>query len=107
MTLRDDLRDDVTIHVGRAKIPPGVAECELLVVDAQQVQNCRMQIVHVNFACDGELSNFVRVAPTEALLETAAGQKYRESLRVVVASIRPLRKRRATKFATPPNQGVF
>jgi hypothetical protein len=37
MQLRDDLMDDSSVDIGQAKITAGVAECQSLVIDPEEV----------------------------------------------------------------------
>jgi hypothetical protein len=41
---------DSAVHIGQAEVAAGVAVSQLLVVESQEMQQCRMQIVHVDLA---------------------------------------------------------
>jgi hypothetical protein len=46
------LPDHPPAHVGQPEVPAGVTERQLLVVQAEQVQNGRMEVVHVHVVLD-------------------------------------------------------
>ena len=49
MRLSQDLLDHFAVNIRQPPVAAIIAKCELLVVDAQQMQNRRMQIVAGNF----------------------------------------------------------
>src|SRR5690606_15788691 len=106
-----DLGNDIVDHaagdVGQAEISAAVAVGEPLVVDAQQVQNRRVQVVDVNFILHGEITVLVGGPVLDARLHAAAGEPHREAFGIVVAAIRPLRGGRAAEFAPPKHERVF
>src|SRR5262245_56589585 len=53
MLLRNQLVDQLAVHVGEAKVAPRVAVRQLFVVEAQKIQECRVQVMHVNFVFNG------------------------------------------------------
>ena len=55
-----DFVDHSAVDIRQSKIASGVAVCQLLMVDTQRVQDCRVQVVHVYFAFDGFVANFIR-----------------------------------------------
>jgi len=44
---RDDIFNDIALNVRQAEISPGVAICQTGMVQAKQLQNCRMEIMDV------------------------------------------------------------
>jgi hypothetical protein len=48
----EELRDNVAVHVGESKIPTLEAERELLVVDAEEVHDRRVDVVHMGAIFD-------------------------------------------------------
>ena len=82
-------RDDVTHHaagdIGQAEIPPGVAVRQPLVVEAQRVQDRRVQVVHVDLVLHGLVAEVVGGAVGEAGFDAGPCQPLREAGRVVVA----------------------
>src|SRR6185369_14000926 len=59
---------------------------QLEVVQAEQVENRRVQIVDVNFFLDRVKTEFVGRAQDNAGFDAAAGQPNREAMRVMVAA---------------------
>ena len=53
--LRQDLADYAAVDVGQAEVAAGVAEGEAFVVQAQLMQQRRVQVVQVDFVFDGEM----------------------------------------------------
>ena len=56
---RHDLLDHLAVEVGQAVVAAGVAEGELLVVEAQQMQDRRVDVVDVHLVLDGLEAQFV------------------------------------------------
>ena len=75
------------VDVGQAEIAAGVAVGELFVVEAQQVQDRRVQIVDVDVVLDGREAELVGGAVDVAALHAAAGQPHREAVVIVVAAV--------------------
>ena len=83
----DQFVDDVAVHVGQAEVAAGVAVGELLVVEAQQVQDRGVQVVDVDRVLDGLEAELVGRAVDVAALDAAAGQPHGEAVVVVVAAV--------------------
>ena len=66
---------DFAVDVGEAKVTAGMAEGEFFVVQAEQVKNGGVEVVHVEFAFDGLISPFVGGAVGIAGTDSAAGQQ--------------------------------
>ena len=45
---RHDFFDNPSVHVGQTEISPGVAVCELFVIEAQKVKDGRVQVMNVD-----------------------------------------------------------
>jgi len=104
------------MHVGQTEVASGAAEREFLVIEAEQVQNRRVQIVDVDFAFRRRETELVRRAVHVAASYAAAGQPHREAVIVVVAAIDfagvgtgrgQLDRGRAAKFTAPNHQRVL
>ena len=65
------------MHVGQAEVAAGVAVGELLVVEAQQVQDRGVQVVDVDLVLDGLEAELVGRAVDVPPLHAAAGQPHR------------------------------
>ena len=102
----ENLADDVSTDVGQAEIAAGVAIGQLLVVQAQQVQDRRVQIVDVDLVFDGVIAVFVGGAVAHARLHAAAGQPHREAVGVVVAAVVPLRPSACGRTRRPSRTSV-
>ena len=77
-------------------------------VQAKQMQDRGMQIVHVRFVFDCMVPEFIRFAEAESGFDATAGQEDRKTVWVVVASgAIVLSVRGAPKFPAPPNERVF
>ena len=70
--LREDLVDYVAVDVGEASLDSIVQDCEFFVVDAQLVQDGRVQVVAVGRVFDGLVAEFVALSVGRAPLESAA-----------------------------------
>ena len=99
---RQDLLDHLPVHVGQAEVAAGVAVRQLLVVEAQQVQDRRVQIVDVDLVLDGGEAELVGRAVDVPALDAAAGQPHREAVVVVVAAV-DLAGVRARRAAARPS----
>src|SRR5947207_12717123 len=81
-----NVADDVAVDVGEAEVAAGVAVGEALVVEAQKVQDRRLDVVDVDSVLDGIEAQLVSRAVRQTALDTAARQPHREGLRVMVAA---------------------
>src|SRR5579859_7458284 len=70
---RHNLRHDAAFHVGQTEVAAGVAEGQPLVIEAEQMQDGRVQVAHVHRLLDGVMAEFVGGAVTQAALNAAAG----------------------------------
>src|SRR5262249_47255188 len=79
--------DHVPIHVSKAEIPAGIAIGKLCVVESQELEERRMEVVNVDFV-DGRLeSEIVRGAMDISASASAPGQPHAEVVMVVVSTI--------------------
>src|SRR3954452_1857476 len=97
-----------------ARLDPGEAGVESLelhreseVVDPEEFQHRRVQVVDGDDVLDGRVTKVVGPAEAETGLDAAAGEPDREPLVVVVASAPPLRHGSAAELARPDDQGVL
>ena len=99
---------DVTVHIGQSTVNSVVAHGELLVVDAQLVQDRGVEVVDADGVLDGRVTEVVGPAVTRTALDAAAGHPRSEGLHVVitprVSCRRLLRCRRAAQLAAPDNE---
>ena len=74
------------MHIGEPEIAAGVAEGEPLVVEAEAVENRRLQVVYMNFIRGDVEAEFVGRAMRYARLDATASQPHREGIGMVVAA---------------------
>ena len=75
------------MHVGQPEVAAGVAVGELLVVEAEEVQDRGVQVVDVDLLLDRLEAEFVGGAVDVAAAHAAAGQPHREAVVIVVAAV--------------------
>src|SRR5262249_10855006 len=75
-------------HIGQAEVAAAIALGQLLVVDAQQMEDGRVQVVNVNAILDGVHAELVGRPVGQAALDPSAGQEHREAGGVMIAAHR-------------------
>src|SRR5690348_10318448 len=94
--------------VGEPEIATTISVGQLRVVQTQQVQNGRVQIVDVDPVFDGFEADLIRSAMLDTGLYAAACHAIRESMRIVIAARAAfLHDRQPTKFTAPNDQCVL
>ena len=88
--LRQNVMQHVAVYVGQPHVSTTVTVGEVLVVDAQLMQDRCPQIVHRTLVFDGVVPEFVSGAISRAALDSTTGQPAAETERVVIASIAAL-----------------
>src|SRR3954466_15242797 len=83
----DDVVDYGTGHVGEAEIAAAVAIGQLRVIDAEQVENRRVEIVDVHRLVNSLEAEVVGGAVDHSTLDAAPGPPHREAERVVIPPI--------------------
>lgn len=101
------LRHHSPFHIRQPKIATAIAECQSLVVQSQQVQNRGMQIMDMHLIAGGVETEVIGGAVTEPCFHSAAGHPIRERMRIVVASIVSLGRRRSSELGAPNEQRIF
>ena len=104
---RHDLFHHVALHIGQPQVAAAVAVGQLLVIEAEQVQDGRVQVVDVDPALDALAAVVVGGAVAKPRLHAAAGQPDREAAVVVVAAVAPSANGRAAELAGPDDQRVL
>src|SRR5207247_3502598 len=74
----DQFPDHLPMDVGEAEIATRVAEGELLVIETEQMKNCRVQVVYMDFIFDGLKTEFVRGAVDVTAPDAAARHPHGE-----------------------------
>lgn len=96
----------VAAEIGKALLPPLEQVRQAKVIEAEQTQDCRVQVVDVDSIQGGAEAEFVGGADHLSALDPAAGQPGREAVGVVIAAgalvgIAAVGDRRATELAAP------
>src|SRR5262245_48152898 len=102
--LRHDLPHDLPMHIGQPEVAAAVAEGELLVVEADEVEDGGVEVVDVDAVFDGLVAEFVGGAVDVAALDAAAGEPHGEAEAVVVATLVALGSGGAAEFTAPDHQ---
>ena len=99
------------MHVRQPEIAPLESVGQLLVVDPQQLQHRRVQIVNVDGILDDVVAEVVGAADGDAGARATAGEPHREGARMVVAAeelraVAGFVHRRPAELAAPHDQRV-
>src|SRR6266699_5808949 len=97
--LDQNLIYDFTEDVGEAEIAAGIAVGQLLVVDAQDVKQCGVQVVDGDAVLDGLESKLVGCAVANAALKAAASHEHGEAVGIVIAAVAGFGDGRTAKLA--------
>src|SRR5262249_8318055 len=90
--------------LGQPFLAAVVQERQLPVIEAQQVQNGRVQVVDVDAVLDRAEAQLVRSADDLTGFHAAAGEPHGKAVGVVVAAVGALAHRRAAELAAPDDQ---
>src|SRR5438132_6923863 len=80
--LSQNLLHDIPVNIREAKVTAAVAIGQLLVIDAHEMKNCRVEIVHVHFILNRVPTELVRRAMDDTSFDATAGQPHRETERM-------------------------
>ena len=99
------------MHIGEAEISALEAVGEAFVIEAELMQNCRVQVMHVDGAVGDFVAEIVARAVNFSGFEASSGSPHRKCVDVVVASSGPavadFAHGSAAEFSTPDDDGVF
>jgi hypothetical protein len=102
------LTNYVPVHVREPAVRPVVIVSQLLVIQAEQMQNRRIEIVYRRDRFDRAPPEFIGGAVADAALDARTHQPDREAVRVVIAPRRPfLMRRHAPELGGPENKDIF
>lgn len=109
--LRQNPLHQLPFHVCQPEASPLKFVDEFFVIDAQQVKERGLKVVHVNRIVGHIIAEFVGLAVRNAGFHAPARHPYREAARVMIAAIivfskLALRIVGAAKFATPDHNRV-
>src|SRR6266581_3434094 len=103
---REELLDDVPMHIGQPPVDAVVAESQLLMIDAELVQNGCVQVIAVGGIGSGPVRPFIARPIRNSALEAAAGDPTRERERIMVAPFAALAAGHASELRRPNYQRV-
>lgn len=95
------------MHIGQPNVSAAVAVCELLLIEAHEMENRCVEIVNVHFVFDGVPSEVIGGAVNVAALHATARHAQRIAVRVMLATVFALTRRGAAEFAAPNDERVF
>src|SRR5438067_2210540 len=101
----DDLPNHLAAHQRQPLLPAQVREGQLILLEAELVQDGGMHVAEVVRLLDGAQADGVGGADDLAAPDAAAGQPHAETEVVVVAAAAALRLRRPAELAAPQHQG--
>ena len=95
-------------HIGQSEIAAAVSECEALVVNTQQVQDRRVEVVNVDPVLDGPKANLIGRPVGDAPLHSPASEPLGERVRIMVSAwlLAGLGDWQSAEFAAPNHQRV-
>src|SRR4051794_24700708 len=109
----EEVFDHLAVNVGEAEVTALKAVGELLVVEAQQMEDGGLQIVDVDFVAGDGKAELVGFAVNQAVLHAAASEKDGEAIGIMVAAKNfaggsaAFAEGCASKFAAPHDKGVI
>src|SRR6516164_9484904 len=93
--------DDVPTVDSRPLIATVIQVSQLLVIEPEAMQDCCMDIMHVNAILDGVETNFVGCTVGDSAFDPAAGEPHREAVWIVVPAIAAFAHWRTAEFTAP------
>ena len=102
--LCNHIMHNFSMHIGQAIITTAVAIGQPLVVQAHEMQNRRMKIMHMDPIFNSRQAKLVSRTITEALLHAAPAHKRREPIVIVIAPLLAFRCRSPSEFTAPNHQ---
>ena len=85
--LRQDFLDHVAMHIRQPHIPTAEPVSQLCMIDSQQVQHRRMQIMDLDFILDSPVSKLIGGAVGDASFDPSSGHPDRKPERVMIAAV--------------------
>src|SRR5262245_14275860 len=99
------------MHVGQTVIAPLKAERESFVIDPQAMQQCRVEIMNMNWVAGDVVTIFVRFADFDPWPYPTSRHPHAEAATVMVAPVivlkAPLAVDRAAEFSAPDHQRLI
>jgi hypothetical protein len=102
LSLRQDLFHDIACHIRQSEIAAAVAIGQSFVINSEQMEDSRVQVVDADTIDDGFMANLVGLTIERAAFDTGAGQPSREGVRIVVSPRAALlHDRKPAELSTP------
>ena len=101
------------MHVGQTEVSAGIAICQLFVIEAKQVQNRRVQVVHADRFIDSLEAKIVGRTVADASANTAAGHPDGKPVVIVVpaesflSAARQFDRRGAAELTAPDDERIL
>lgn len=76
------------MHIGQTEIAAGVAVDQLFVIETQQMQDRRVQVVNVNSTFNSVPAQLIGRPMNVARFDAATRQAHREAVVIVIATVR-------------------
>src|ERR1051325_782652 len=95
--------DNITVDVGEAEVAALETVGELLVIDAEKMEQRGVKVMDVHDVLDGVVAEFVGLAVGNASADAGASHPDGEAFDVMIAAI-ALGHRGAAKFAAPDHE---
>ena len=89
------------MDVRKPEIPTSIPERQAFVVDPQQMQKRRMQIMHMHLVLLRVKPKVVRGTPSQTGLDPRPTHPPSKRMRIVIPTVVPLRRWRPPEFPTP------
>ncbi len=110
--LGDHIADYRSVNIGQAKVPSGVAVRQLGVVEAEQMQDRGVQVMHMHRVRHRFEAEVVGCPMHGSPLDASSGKPHREAVMVMVAPVllagvvgtRQLHGRGTSELTAPNNQ---
>jgi len=93
------------MDIGQPKVSPSPPEGESFMIDAQQMKDCGVQVMHGDDILYRPITKLIGCSMAVSPLHPSSSQPNRESLRVVVAAFATLCERRPSKLTREHQQG--
>ena len=97
--------DDMSSNICQAKVAAPISKRQLLVVDSEQMQDGRVEVIYMKDVFDRVVTQLVRGAMADTALHTTTGHPDGKALDMVVAPV-ALSHGRASEFTTPDHKGI-
>ena len=100
------------MHIRQTEAPPLKLVKQLLVVNAHQVHQSRMKIMHMHRVFDNVVTEIIGFAKAESRFDSRTRHPHRETTRMVIPPVivggkNTLRVHRTAKFTTPDHQRIL